>query len=118
MFSEKWSKNEAFLEWYVCISSRWPLPPLDLELYSRATQKVDQKNPQGFSALMVAADKGNMEIAKALVDRGARVAAKDDDGETAVMKSAAKGYSARIFLTPSENDLLVILFVLFVSNLF
>jgi len=55
--------------------------------------KVDQKNPQGFSALMVAADKGNMEISKALVERGARVAAKDDDGETAVMKSAAKGFS-------------------------
>ena len=52
------------------------------------------------------------------MDRGARVAAKDDDGETAVMKSAAKGYSAKIFLTPSENDLLVILIFLFVSNLF
>ena len=38
MFSEKWSKNEAFLEWYVCISSRGPLPPLDLELYPRASQ--------------------------------------------------------------------------------
>ena len=25
---------------YVCISSRGPLPPLDLELYSRATQEV------------------------------------------------------------------------------
>ena len=42
---------------------------------------------------MVAADKGNMEISKALVERGARVAAKDDDGETAVMKAAAKGHS-------------------------
>ena len=55
--------------------------------------KVDQKNPQGFSALMVAADKGNLEIATTLVNRGARVAAKDDDRETAVMKAAAKGYS-------------------------
>ena len=26
------------MEWYVCISSRGPLPPLDLELYSRASQ--------------------------------------------------------------------------------
>merc|ERR1719487_2350660 len=55
--------------------------------------KVDQKDPQGFSALMVAAEKGNMEIAKYLVERGARVAAKDDNGETAVMKAAVKGYS-------------------------
>ena len=35
-------KNEARLKlfWrgYVCISSRGPLPPLDLELYSRASQ--------------------------------------------------------------------------------
>ena len=36
-------KNEARLKlfWrgYVCISSRGPLPPLDLELYSRASQE-------------------------------------------------------------------------------
>jgi ankyrin repeat protein len=55
--------------------------------------KVDQKDPQGLSALMVAAEKGNMEIAKYLVERGARVAAKDDNGETAVMKAAVKGYA-------------------------
>ena len=30
------------MEWYVCISSRGPLPPLDLELYPRASQ-VDER---------------------------------------------------------------------------
>merc|ERR1719235_2070885 len=55
--------------------------------------KVDQKDPTGLSALMVAAEKGNMEIAKYLVERGARIAAKDDNGETAVMKAAVKGYA-------------------------
>ena len=38
-------KNEERLKlfWrgYVCISSRGPLPPLDLELYSRASQIAD-----------------------------------------------------------------------------
>merc|ERR1719353_518090 len=42
---------------------------------------------------MVAAEKGSMEIAKDLVQHGARVAAKDDEGETAVMKAAVKGYA-------------------------
>ena len=31
---------------YVCISSRGPLPPLDLELYSRASQaELDRAEP-------------------------------------------------------------------------
>ena len=40
-------KNEArwkiFWRGYVCISSRGPLPPLDLELYPRATQQKYDK---------------------------------------------------------------------------
>ena len=33
-------ESPRFLEGYVCISSRGPLPPLDLELYSRAAQAL------------------------------------------------------------------------------
>ena len=31
---------KLFWRGYVCISSRGPLPPLDLELYSRASQQL------------------------------------------------------------------------------
>ena len=33
---------------YVCISSRGPLPPLDLELYSRVSQVPHVWNKEGF----------------------------------------------------------------------
>merc|ERR1719161_3105306 len=45
-FSESFRKmlqNRNFpVQRYVCISSRGPLPPLDLELYPRATQNFSQ----------------------------------------------------------------------------
>ena len=47
-------KNESprFLEGYVCISSRGPPLPLDLELYSRAAQMYDQPNKDTFQSFV------------------------------------------------------------------
>lgn len=53
--------------------------------------KVDQKDPDGVSALMHAAMGGHMDAVVFLVDRGARIAAKDDVGETALMKACKEG---------------------------
>ena len=54
-------QNRNFLvQRYVCISSRGPLPPLDLELYSRASQAMAKDllaaaahAREGFSVIVV-----------------------------------------------------------------
>jgi len=53
--------------------------------------KVDQKDPDGVTAMMHAAIGGHMDTVVFLVDRGARIAAKDDVGETALMKACKEG---------------------------
>jgi len=53
--------------------------------------KVDQKDPDGVSALMYASMGGHMDVVRFLVERGARIAAKDDVGETALMKACKEG---------------------------
>jgi ankyrin repeat protein len=45
---------------------------------------VNQTNPKGETALMVAALIGNLNIARLLIAKGARVALKDEDGSTAL----------------------------------
>jgi ankyrin repeat protein len=45
---------------------------------------VNQTNPKGETALMVAALIGNLNIARKLIAKGARVALKDEDGSTAL----------------------------------
>ncbi|CAK0800614.1 unnamed protein product [Prorocentrum cordatum] len=54
--------------------------------------KVDQKDPEGISALMHAAQGGNLQVVSFLVEKGARIAAKDDTGETALMKACKDGH--------------------------
>jgi len=49
--------------------------------------KVDQKDPEGVNALMHAASGGYIQVVQFLVEKGARISAKDDMGETALMKA-------------------------------
>lgn len=51
--------------------------------------KVDQKDPEGVNALMHAASGGYIQVVTFLVEKGARISAKDDMGETALMKACA-----------------------------
>mmetsp|Transcript_20910 Transcript_20910/g.53155 ORF Transcript_20910/g.53155 Transcript_20910/m.53155 type:complete len:221 (-) Transcript_20910:863-1525(-) len=53
--------------------------------------KVDQKDTQGISALMHAAMRGHLDCVQLLINRGGRIVAKDDLGETAIMKVAKMG---------------------------
>ncbi|MFI5324454.1 MAG: ankyrin repeat domain-containing protein, partial [Thermodesulfobacteriota bacterium] len=48
---------------------------------------VDFKDKKGYSALMYAVDKKNIEIAKALIRAGADVNTKDKDGFSALTKA-------------------------------
>lgn len=54
--------------------------------------KVDQKDPEGVSALMHATMGGFVQVVRFLVDKGARISAKDDTGETALMKACKEGH--------------------------
>ena len=53
--------------------------------------KVDQRDPEGQTALMHAAMCGYTEVVTYLLSRGARLNAKDDVGENALMKAAKDG---------------------------
>src|ERR1017187_4888420 len=46
---------------------------------------INAKGPDGWTPLMLAADKGKLEVVKILLDRGADVNAKDADGWTPLM---------------------------------
>lgn len=54
--------------------------------------KVEEKDPNGFQAIGLAALRGHAEICKALLDKKADVNARDDDGETPLMKASAEGH--------------------------
>merc|ERR550537_2042827 len=54
--------------------------------------KVEEKDPNGFQAIGLAALRGHAEICKALLDKKADVNAKDEDGETPLMKASAEGH--------------------------
>ncbi|CAE8682447.1 unnamed protein product [Polarella glacialis] len=54
--------------------------------------KVDQKDPDGISALMHAALDGHLPVVKFLVEKGSRISAKDDIGETALVKACKEGH--------------------------
>merc|ERR1719310_2229078 len=55
--------------------------------------KVEEKDPHGFQALMLAAFKGHTDICAALIDKKAEVNAQDNSGETSLMKAAAEGHT-------------------------
>jgi ankyrin repeat protein len=51
------------------------------------------RTTDGYTALMIASEKGNLVIAQLLVEGGANVnAARTDDGWTALMRAAKKGH--------------------------
>jgi hypothetical protein len=54
--------------------------------------KVDEKDPNGFQAMGLAALKGHANLCQILLDKKADVNAKDDDGETPLMKASAQGH--------------------------
>lgn len=54
--------------------------------------KVEDRDPHGFQALMLAAYQGHVEIVKILLSKSADVNAKNDKGETPLMMAAAEGH--------------------------
>ena len=66
---------------------------------------VNAKDNSGFTALMLAAQKGKFEIFKKLYRLGATVDAKDKNDMTALMVASAKGYEDIVkFLCNNERD--------------
>lgn len=53
--------------------------------------KIEDKDPNGFQAIGLAALKGHGALCQVLLDKKAEVNAKDEDGETPLMKAAAEG---------------------------
>lgn len=58
-----------------------------------ATQEVDidQRGPRGIAPLVLAAGAGHSRIVRILLNKGANVAVRNDDGVTALHKSAEQG---------------------------
>jgi uncharacterized protein len=56
------------------------------------------RDAHGMTALMVAAFKGNLELAKLLIEKGAKVNAKSDSGMTALIGAAAGGHKELVQL--------------------
>merc|ERR1719247_1361135 len=54
--------------------------------------KIEDKDPNGFQAVGLAALRGHATLCQTLLDKKADVNAKDEDGETPLMKSAAEGH--------------------------
>lgn len=59
------------------------------------------KGPDGGTALMRAAESGDVEMTRTLVEKGADVNARDTDKKTALMRAAERGYAevAKILLS-------------------
>lgn len=55
---------------------------------------VNVTDNDGETALMEAADRGNLQAVRNLISAGADVNAKDEDGETALMVAADDGHTA------------------------
>eukprot|EP00929_Paragymnodinium_shiwhaense_P033172 TRINITY_DN18260_c0_g1_i2.p1 TRINITY_DN18260_c0_g1~~TRINITY_DN18260_c0_g1_i2.p1 ORF type:complete len:256 (-),score=47.45 TRINITY_DN18260_c0_g1_i2:100-780(-) len=67
--------------------------------------KVDEKDANGFQALMLAALSGHHDICKLLIDKKAEVNCQDATGETPLMKAAAQGHleCVKILLTSNAD---------------
>merc|ERR1719162_274085 len=55
--------------------------------------KIEDKDPHGFQALMVAALQGHASVCSALLDKKAEVNARSEDGETSLMMASAEGHT-------------------------
>ncbi|TAL40052.1 MAG: ankyrin repeat domain-containing protein [Alphaproteobacteria bacterium] len=62
-----------------------------LDKYPGATE-ITKGEPAGWTALMWSARNGKMDSIKALLERGAKVDARDGDGQTPLMMAAHRGY--------------------------
>ena len=62
-----------------------------VELFSKAGMDINSGDKDGSSALMIASEKGFLEMAELLIKSGTDVNAKNMDGYTALMYAAYKG---------------------------
>jgi ankyrin repeat protein len=62
-----------------------------VELFAKAGMNINAKDKDGSTALMIAAEKGDLPIAQLLIEHGADVNANNADGYTALMYVAYKG---------------------------
>ena len=53
---------------------------------------MDAQNKDGWTALMLAAQKGHEQVVRDLLEAGAVVGAQDNDGVTALMFAAQNGH--------------------------
>mmetsp|Transcript_38602 Transcript_38602/g.72351 ORF Transcript_38602/g.72351 Transcript_38602/m.72351 type:complete len:236 (+) Transcript_38602:269-976(+) len=65
--------------------------------------KIDDRDPNGFQAIQLAALRGHSEICQVLLDKKADVNAEDGDGETSLMKAAAEGHVEVVKLLLKAN---------------
>jgi len=61
------------------------------ELFIKAGMDINSRDRDGSTALMVASEKGDVQMAQLLIQNGADVNAKNIDGYTALMYVAYKG---------------------------
>ena len=58
--------------------------------------KVNEKNKDGITSLMVAASKGHADIVQVLITNGAKVNEKNRDGITSLMVAALNGHTETV----------------------
>ncbi|CAJ1438084.1 unnamed protein product, partial [Effrenium voratum] len=89
--------------------TRDPALSLLRELLSRPGLQVDLRSAQGATALMFAADAGDVAACAALLAAGADVKATDDDGDDAAAWARARGHASVLSqlesrATPSKDE--------------
>ena len=62
-------------------------------ILNNGKENINAKDRDGWTALIWASCKGDLEIVKLLVESGADIDAKDNDGWTALMRASWRGYS-------------------------
>ena len=66
---------------------------------------VDERNNEGFTALMYAADNGNVDSVRFLLDKGADIEARNEEGYTPLIYAAWSGHNstAKLLLDRGAN---------------
>src|SRR4051794_30665588 len=68
-------------------------PVLIAPLLVSAHARLDDQDPKGFTALMMAANKDWRGMARLLLEAGAHMDAKENSGGTALFQAADRGYT-------------------------